>query len=99
MRSRRRGISVARESGSIVTGKRSAARKSAERVCALMTPSFSRGLSHEKAVDKNFRSRYFMYQHESARIEASEKGAEAVAAGVSRLAANDTKHSRSVGEG
>src|SRR5690349_6214984 len=40
-----------------------------------------------------------MYQRESARIEASEKGAGTVATGTSRLAANDTKHGRPVGKG
>jgi len=40
-----------------------------------------------------------MYQHEAARIEASEKSLGTVAAGISRVATDDTQHSGTMGKG
>ena len=40
-----------------------------------------------------------MYQHEAARIEASEKSLGTVAAGISRVATDDTQHGGPVGKG
>ena len=61
--------------------------------------SFRLGLSREKVVDNSFPYLYFMYQHEAARIETSEKSLGTVAAGTSQVATDDTQHSGPVGKG